>query len=386
MKTRNLILTACVAMLALAACSKDESAAVNNRMKTVEVSLKNVVLSQTRGEAGEKITDNTPVKVNDFKVFLTDAAGNEYSAKVADGSAAAQTYWDAADLSAGAVNAEFHYVDPNCTKVIAVANLGSDLTYAEYKALENLLIDNQQNAQNLVLHAEATLTGPDGQHEDVNVDGTTYVSEVYKANLVMKPRVSRFEVDGFRVNFSAEPKYNSIEITDLAFQNYYPETSVATGVESGALVNHMPNLANQADVYNWFNDGTKPAAWYWDAIDVTINSTDANPAKDTATPLAYHIFAGDATPVFVIKLLADNMPAYLYSKGFYSSTATNDDGTPKKIEQFEEGKIYRMSAAGEVASDGSIPIDDSDIDPMDRCLDIQVDVVDWVVDLVYPEF
>ena len=45
-----------------------------------------------------------------------------------------------------------------------------------------------------------------------------------------------------------------------------------------------------------------------------------------------------------------------------------------------------MSAAGEVLSDGSIPIDEDDIDPMDRCLEISVDVVDWVVELVFPEF
>ena len=43
-------------------------------------------------------------------------------------------------------------------------------------------------------------------------------------------------------------------------------------------------------------------------------------------------------------------------------------------------------AKGEVENDGSIPIDEDDIDPMDRCLEITVDVVDWAVELVYPEF
>ena len=81
----------------------------------------------------------------------------------------------------------------------------------------------------------------------------------------------------------------------------------------------------------------------------------------------------------VIKLLADGQPAYLYSKGFYKT-----DGT--EVTEFEEGKIYRMSAKGEVEMDGSIPIDEDDIDPMDRCLEITVDVVDWAVELVYPEF
>ena len=33
-----------------------------------------------------------------------------------------------------------------------------------------------------------------------------------------------------------------------------------------------------------------------------------------------------------------------------------------------------------------LPFDEDDIDPMDRCLEITVDVVDWAVELVYPEF
>ena len=88
---------------------------------------------------------------------------------------------------------------------------------------------------------------------------------------------------------------------------------------------------------------------------------------------------------FVITLLVDGLPAYLYSKGLYSSEKLSG-GSPAPITSFEEGKIYRMSAKGEVEKDGSIPIDEDDIDPMDRCLEITVDVVDWAIELVYPEF
>ena len=389
MKATKLMVAACVAAMALVSCNKeDDNLMTNSRMKSVEVSLKNVVITQTRGLAGDKISNGTPVKVSNFKVFLTDAAGNEYTAKNIAGTEDAQTWWSTADLSGGAINAEFHYVDPNCTKVIAVANIPNDMTFADYKNLANLKIGDEQNAQDLTLYAEATLTGPTGQHNDPNeVDGVTYVSDVYKADLTLKPRISRFEVDGFSVSFNATPKYNTIQITDMAFQNYYPETVLATGTETGELVNHMSDLSNQASVYNWFNDTSKETAWYWDSFDVTINAVAGEAvAGDTPNPLAYHMFSCTTAPVFVIKLLADNQPAYLYSKGFYSSTEKNDDGSAKKIENFEEGKIYRMSAAGEVANDGSIPIDDDDIDPMDRCLEITVDVVDWVVDLVYPEF
>lgn len=377
MKLTNLMLSAFAAALALVSCNKQDTAPeAPKRLKTVEVSLENVAL--TKGLAGPKIEAGDAVVLNDFKVFLTDGSGNEYTAKVADGSADAKTYWSTADLSSGAIEASFHYVDPNCTKVVAVGNLGKDLTFAEYQTLANLKVDDQQEQDKLVLYDVKDLVKASGQHTDVNANGTTYVSDVYEADLVLTPRVSRFEVDGFTVKFNSTPKYQTINITQLAFQNYYPETSVAAGTESGELVNHIANLADQSEVYNWLDaavEGTSP--WYRDYFDLTI--TPSAPTKDTPKPLAYHVFSGSEVPVMVIKLLADGQPAYLYSKGFCKS-----DGTP--VNNFEEGKIYRMSAKGEAENDGSIPIDEDDIDPMDRCLEITVDVVDWVVELIYPEF
>ena len=377
MKLTKLMLSASVAALALVSCNKqDTTPEAPKRLKTVEISLENAAL--TKGLAGSKIEAGDAVVLNDFKIFLTDGSGNEYSAKVADGSADAKTYWNTADLTEGAIEASFHYVDPNCTKVVAVGNLGDDLTFAEYKALANLKVGEQQEQDKLVLYDVKDLVKASGQHTDQNVNGTTYVSDVYEAELVLTPRISRFEVDGFTVKFNSTPKYQNINVTQIAFQNYYPETSVTTGVESGELVNHIKDLANQSEVYTWLDtpvEGTTP--WYRDYFDITITPSAAT--KDTPKPLAYHVFSSDAAPVMVIKLLADGQPAYLYSKGFYKT-----DGTP--VTAFEEGKIYRMSAKGEVENDGSIPIDEDDIDPMDRCLEITVDVIDWAVELVYPEF
>ena len=377
MKLSTLMLSASVAALALVSCNKqDTTPEAPKRLKTVEISLENVAL--TKGLAGDKIHTGDAVILNDFKVFLTDGSGNEYAAKIADGSADAKTYWSTTDLAEGAIEASFHYVDPNCTKVVAVGNLGKDLTFAEYKALANLKVENQQEQDKLVLYDVKDLVKASGQHTDKNVNGTTYVSDVYEAELVLTPRISRFEVDGFTVKFNSKPKYQSINITQLAFQNYYPETSVTTGVESGELVNHIKDLANQSEVYTWLDtpvEGTTP--WYRDYFDLTVTPTAAT--KDAPKPLAYHLFSNTEAPVMVIKLLADGQPAYLYSKGFYKT-----DGTP--VTEFEEGKIYRMSAKGEVENDGSIAIDEDDIDPMDRCLEITVDVIDWAVELVYPEF
>lgn len=383
MKLSKLMLSASVAAIALVSCNKQDTTPESKRLRTVDISIENIVI--TKAAAGTKIEAGQAVVVNDFQIFLTDASGkNEYEGKVLDGSAPAQSYWSAADLAEGPIPAQFHYVDPNCTKVVAIANMGKQLTFAEYQAVTTINIDEQQNSQNLVLYDAKDLEATGNQHKDPNVDGTTYVADVFKADLVMTPRVSRFEVDGFTVKFNDEPKYDEINITQIAFQNYYPKTTVFEGAEDGDPVIYMDNFANQADVYTWLDtpvEGEVP--WYRDYFDVTI--TPAAPTadiKDTdgnKAPLAYHIFSCDLVPVMVIKLTADGQPAYLYSKGFYK-----DAETP--VTTFEEGKIYRMSAKGEVENDGSIPIDEDDIDPMDRCLEITVDVVDWAVELVYPEF
>lgn len=382
MKLSKLMLSASVAAIALVSCNKQDTTPESKRLRSVDISIENIVI--TKAAAGTKIEAGQAVVVNDFQIFLTDASNNEYTGKVKDGSAAAQSYWSAADLAEGAINAEFHYVDPNCTKVVAIANMGKQLTFAEYQAVTTINIDDQQNSQNLVLYDAKDLVATGNQHSDPNVDGTTYVADIYKADLVMTPRVSRFEVDGFTVKFNEEPKYQNINITQIAFQNYYPATTVKEGTESGTPVIYMQNLANQAEVYTWLDtpvEGEVP--WYRDYFDVTITpaapTADIKDADGNNAPLAYHIFSSDLVPVMVIKLTADGQPAYLYSKGFYK-----DAETP--VTTFEEGKIYRMSAKGEVEKDGSIPIDEDDIDPMDRCLEITVDVVDWAVELVYPEF
>ena len=385
MKLTKLMLSASIAALALVSCNKQDTAPeLANRLKTVEISLENFTI--TKADAGAKIAAGDAVIVNDFKIFLTDAAGNEYVAKTSNGSDDAKSYWSSTDLATGLPieNAEFHYVDPACTKVIAVANLGKDLTFAEYKALTNLEIDNQQKQDALVLYDEATLMPSGSQHEDEGTDKdgnpVKYLADVYEAEITLTPRISRFEVDGFAVKFNADPKYQEINITQIAFQNYYPLTNIVSGVESGALVNHMPDLGDQSAVYTWLDTPMDPNPWYRDSFDITI--TPADNTVDLTKKLAYHMFSCDTAPVMVIKLLADGQPAYLYSKGFFKK----EGSTVTEVTSFEEGKIYRMNAAGDVLGDGNLPFDEDDIDPMDRCLDITVKVIDWAVELVYPEF
>jgi hypothetical protein len=252
-------------------------------------------------------------------------------------------------------------------------------------------IKDQQNQKNLVLFADAVLEATGETH---TVEEKDKFTEVYAADVTLKPVISRFEVDGFSVNFSTTPKFNKIEVTDIAFDHYYPTVGFSTAgnefkaVAQGSHVKNPGNYESESDVFNWLNNSAT-TGWYVDRFEsgkvVMVPDDPATTEKfenraDTPYPLAYHFFAGDAVPVMIIRVLADGNPAYLYTTKFKSNSSNSD------ISILEGGKIYRMSAAGVVdQTGGSIPIPD-DLDPIQRCLDITVDVQDWVVELVTPEF
>ena len=100
---------------------------------------------------------------------------------------------------------------------------------------------------------------------------------------------------------------------------------------------------------------------------------------DVPSPRAYHFFSGDVVPTMVIRLLVDGNPAYVFTDTFKDASGT-------AITKLDAGKIYRMSAAGVASNSGTVDIPEEVIIPMARCLDITVDVIDWQVELVTPEF
>ncbi len=390
MKLTKLMLSAFAAAVALVACNKVETdVPENTNLKSVKLSLENVIM--TKGLAGDKIEAGDAVMVNNFKIILTDASySQEYTAKAdATGTTDATFYFTDETFAAGPKEYNFHYVDHKVTKVIAVANMG-DVTLQDIKNFTEEIAD-QQDQKNLVLWADAALEATGETH---TVEGTDKYTEVYEASVSLKPAISRFEVDGFVINFSTTPKFNKIEVTDIAFDHYYPTMAFSTAdgmfkaVATGTHVKNPTDYASQADVFGWLNN-TATTGWYIDrfATDAVVMVPD-DPATtdvfenraDTPDALAYHFFAGDVVPTMVIKLLADGNPAYVYTSDFISKQ------TNTAITEIKGGVIYRMSAAGEVdQTGGSVPIPD-DLDPIQRCLDIIVDVEDWVVELVTPEF
>lgn len=386
MKTK-LMLSAFVAALALVSCNKnDTTPVVDNSLKSVKLSLENAVM--TKGPAGDKITAGDAVQVGNIKIILTDGAYSPaYSAQNANGDPA-QTYFTAEEIANGALDdLQFHYVDHKCNKVVVVANAG-DISITNVKNLSTP-IAQQQDQKSLILLAEADLNPTGRQH--INEE-TGKHTDVYEAALTLKPTIARFEIDGFRVNWTPDnpdtpevegPKFNSIEVTDIAFQNYYPHLAVSvvdgfSASGAGTVVHHVDpaNLENEADVYAWLNT-TSSGLWYRDAF-TGLEMTPADPAVDLSSNLAYHFYVSNVIPTMVIKLLADGTPAYIYADEYKTAGGAS-------ITSLNPGYIYRMSAAGDVNADGSVLIPD-DLDPMQRCLDITIEVIEWTVELITPQF
>ena len=353
-------------------------------VRTIEMSVANLIM--TKGEAGDKISDGAAVVVNDFQIFLTD---NSYDHVYSDGvkgdnNSEPKFYWTSADLGEGftSITQNYHYVSHHCQRIIAVANAGIELTLDQ--ALElGATIDKEQDQNNLLLFADVPLS----RHSEgkMHIADGKY-AEVYVANPILTPAVARFEVDGFVMNFNGD-KYTKAKVIDIAFQDYFP--SMEFGVPEGERIIPIDNLDNDAAVYSWFNDDNY--GWFRDSFTAVLEKPAEAPyiAKADVGPLAYHFFAPAEVPDMMINLLLDgtsgsNIPAYLWTNIFkYVDKTTNETKTLDKI---MPGTIYRMSAAGESLGDGSIPFDEDDLNAVERCLEVTVDVAKWEVILVTPEF
>ena len=372
MKLSKLMLTLAVAASAFAACNKQETTPVGTNYKSVEFSLENV--NFTKATTNQIIGENDAVNLKSFQVFFADATGNIYHAKEADNSTMANEYFTAADLDKNLI---FHFLDPKVTQVVVVGNLPKNTTAKTISDLEQTLAiadqqDKNEAASELTLYAQKALTlkTPFTEHK-----GTTdypHKVDIYEAEVTLLPRVARIEIVGYECNFSDDPLYDQVTIDQIAIDGYNSTASLATG--AGATTINAVNPANQVDLFNYFKanaDATTPAWWF---DETAINLT---PEVETAAAplLAYHVF-----PTAVPELLIDvtttndgvNMPAYLYTQGF----ATTEGATVADVTTLQAGKVYRLTLA----------FDDTDLTQQDKCVEVKVQVVDWVVVPVYPIF
>ena len=356
---KNLFIAfAMVAMVATSCSKEDVQNNISAPQKSVQFSLENVI--STRSFDG--MISASQVQLNDCQVFFVGADGSLYTGKNSDGTADATQYF----TSAPSEKLAFHFLPAAVQKVVVVGNYGSEINPVNLNAIKAIATEAaaQQLDENLLVYGEAELVALN--------DGKDH-GNTYKAEVSVKPLVSRIEIGGFVCEFSETPIYEQIDITMVALNNYYNNATIA-----GTVSNYLSTAITSSSVYPFFNDTTAPA--YSKDVVSGVSLTPAAPSVDFNKEdqyIVYHTFAGDI-PQLVVRVAGWNngveAPLFLATSAFY-------DGTTK-IESFEAGKVYRMKFNGE----NRFAFDDTDLNQPEKCVDVTIEPAEWVIVNVTPEF
>lgn len=383
MKLTKLMLSACVAALALVSCNKEETTPVSENLKSVQISLANVGFA-TKGAGTTEKLDGTPITLNSLQLFFTDGT-DFYKAKDASGNTIESTYYTGESIPTGTLS--FHSLPASVRTVIAVGNCSS-LSTGNVKTLQ-LQIANQQNPDNLALYDEVLLTNDmltDASHDGENYN-PEHQTKVYKVDIVLEPKVARLELRG--VSYTDQNMFSSVELDGVAFPDYHGEAVLRTG---NIVQNTTSSLQlTQTEIFNYFEAymaqkivNPDYAVWNIDAVSKEFTET----GTDQNINLAYNFFPGaDAYPRLIFHFTtttnegtADapvlvDYPAYLTILTY--RTSENDQNTVLRDIDFKAGYIYRMEP---------MKFSDSDLVHQDRCLDVNVTVAKWNAIVVYPSF
>lgn len=353
MKISNLMLAALAASMLFAACSKDDGVpAEQGTPKSVTINLANVV-TPSRSNGGTQIGDGDAVNLTSYQVFFSDGT-DLHKAKNPDNSTDAQQYFDNSNRAVPSTG-NFHFLPAAVNKVIIIGNRTEIEASTEAELNLALNIADEQDASKLTLYAESGLTRV--SEEEDNDDIHTTDNPVYKADLTLAPTIARLYIKNFTCTFGGQPEYNSLQIQKLALNNYYTTSTLASKTVGGVT----NTVLTDANVWDWF--ANLPEGFHNDNLSITLTSTSATAASGG---LYYHIFPG-VEPQLVLRAEGDGTPLYLATKSFKSN------GQPVT---WEAGKVYEMDFAF-AATQFAQP---------DKCIDITVKPVNWVVVPVTPEF
>ena len=358
---KNFFMTLAIVAMVATSCAKDEATQgnISAPQKSVQFSLENVINTRSFDE----MISASKVTLNDCQVFFVGADGSLYTGKNSDGTAEATHYF----TSAPGETVAFHFLPAAVQKVVVVGNYGSEINPANLNAIKAIATEAsaQQNDENLLVYGEAELVALN--------DGKDH-GNTYKAEVSVKPLVSRIEIGGFVCNFSEEPLYEQVDITMVALNNYYNNATIG-----GTLSNYSSTAISSSSVYPFFNDTTAPE--YSKDVVSGVSLTPASPSVDFEKVgdnyIVYHTFAG-SIPQLVVRVAGFNngveSPLFLATSAFY-------DGATK-IETFEAGKVYRMKFNGE----NRFAFDDTDLNQPEKCVQVTIEAAEWVIVNVTPEF
>lgn len=386
MNVRNLLLTALAASMALVSCDKSEndvSVPTDKSLKSVTLTLPNITKAVGSRATGDAMANNSQVKLENFRVYFVDGDGKEVTVPQYDGQDQ-QVYFssDATDNSWETIGVDgrvitYHFLPAATAKVVVVGNIGGNVAYAELATrTENVLNDSQDGHPLYPLYGDDDLAEKNGTADDKGHEN------VYTATVTLAPSQSRFEIFGFEYIEATAPatnNYTSVALQKIALNHYYTSYELVSKVpvETGKVFDDPVH----AEAWNWIEART---AWC-DALNLTIEPgkpkfvngtdiTDENEDGEDATGIITyglaHVADKDNNPELLLALhgttaAGTSVPLYLRGK-FTGESQPN----------FEAGKIYRVFFS----------FTDANLQQPERCVELTVEVADWTVVPVTPEF
>ena len=377
MKTTKLMLSACMAALALVSCNKMESDEVNaTSLKSVELSLSNVQFV-TKADGGAAISDGQSVMVSSFQVFFTDGS-NVYSGKTATGEVI-DAYYSSTTGSIAELNTAqaYHFLPDAVNKVVVVGNLAKIENPATLADINRAVYaKDQQDQTALTLYAESSLTSS-GNHVE-NPDGHSAI--LYKANCNLLPLIARLEVKSAGITFGSPAKFDKVEFDKLIFSDYYGEANLMTGVKSNLF---SVDLTTDISAFNYINS-TVDGFWDNDKVALTALPTQTAEQNTVATNLSYSFFPNENVgPVLILSAVATaagsstSAPAYVYTTQFKHGDNVLLPYSEDGHKGFKPGYIYRVE---------SFNFHEDKLNHQEKCIDVTVTVDTWKVVAVTPVF
>ena len=265
----------------------------------------------------------------------------------------------------------YHFLPAATSKVVVVGNIG-DVEYSTIATrVDHIPNDNGSGHPTYPLYGEDEL-------EEKKLDGSEIHDNVYTANVTLEPRVSRFEIYGFQYTQEGDvPKYTSVKLQKIALNNYYTQSDFVSKlpVEDTKVFETI----DHTEVWGWIEDRSAPWAdelnlelavggkKFVDGTDITDPAEDGEDAAGIITYGLAHVTDAAKNPELLLALrgVNSNSEVPLYLRGQFTNASA-----------FTSGKIYRVLYS----------FTDGDFDEPERCVELNVDVADWTVVPVSPEF
>ena len=384
MKTFRIMCAAVVAAMSLASCQKEQEQAPENKtLKSVEVKINNVApVTRAIGGLGESL-EGKNIQLNSLQFFFSDGT-SLYEAKDAEGKVA-DVYYDAAELAAldGSISAKFHFLPAAVKKVIVIGNYSASAATTETALDAELEIAKYQDVTNFPLYAEGTLGLASSNAHDSGSNG--HLSNVYTVNLDVYPHVARFEITGIGCTLPLNSG-KIVKVVSIAFADFFDKCDFRTAVGNTLRSVQL----NQQDIYTYFQEQMSTAKWnndFFNGLNGQVGAGNSHPIIELTaantfveTDIAYNFFCkGAPSPCLLLNVIEyENQAAFDVNNGTpgYLYTNVYRLNSTEPVTTFEPGKIYRMA----------IRFNEDDLQHQERCLDISLNIAEWIVINVTPEF